>query len=82
MLEIGGARFRFENGSDNSSEKRVLAPPISGGGLALPDSGDPGGMCDVIGVFLLLLGMLLCVGCPVARTYPQDFVSPLDLVPV
>lgn len=70
---MGGARFRFENGSYNSSEKRVLAPPISDSGLAFPDSGDPGGKCDVIGVFLLMLGMLLCVGCPVARTYPTGF---------
>jgi hypothetical protein len=79
---MGGARFRFENGSYNSSENRVLAPPISGVGLALPDSGDPGGKCDVLGVFLLLPGMLLCVGCPVAGTYPQDFDSPIDLDPV
>ena len=40
------------------------------------------GLGDLIGVFLLLPGMLLCVGCPVAGAYPQDFDSPCDLIPV
>ena len=34
---MGVARFRFENGSFNSSEKRVLATSISGVGLLWPD---------------------------------------------
>jgi len=49
---MGGARFCFENGSYNSSEKQVLGPPISCVGMAcgrVRDSGDPGGKCDVIG---------------------------------
>ncbi len=40
------------------------------------------GWGDLVGVFLLLLGMLLYVGYLVAETYPQDFDSPFDLIPV
>ena len=43
------------------------AVPVSRG------SGDPGGVGWLVGVFLLLLGMLLCVGCPVSGTYPTGF---------
>jgi len=49
---MGGARFRFENGSFNSSEKRVLAPPVSAVVALVADMGHwrPGrGNGDVIG---------------------------------
>jgi hypothetical protein len=37
---------------------------------------------DVIGAISAIAGMLLCVGCLVAKAYPQDFDSPIDLTPV
>jgi hypothetical protein len=35
--------------------------------------GFSGGATDGFGVFLLLLGMLLCVGCLVPKAYPTGF---------
>ena len=57
--------------------------PGAGVATAAPfrGSGVPGGKRDVISVSSTAAGMLLYVGCPVARAYPQEFVSPFDLVP-
>ena len=62
-------------------EAGSCAHPLPIVGWRFLDPGDPGGECDVFGVFLLLPGMLLCVGCLVAKAYPQDFDSPYDLAP-
>jgi hypothetical protein len=74
MLLAGGKVLEWNGVPTTQWNSGFLTPAANTTGDSVnQDPGDPGGGCDLVGVSLLRLGMLLYVGCLFAKAYPQDF---------